>query len=86
VVAVTDHVKALPCSVAGWIPGGVVALGTDGFGRSETRAALRRLFEVDAAHVAYAALAALADKGLYPRSELGQAQDDLGLTADHRGP
>jgi pyruvate dehydrogenase E1 component len=82
VVAVTDYVKALPCSVAPWIPGGVVALGTDGFGRSETRAALRHLFEVDAAHVAYAALAALAERALFPRAELGAAQAELGVTPD----
>jgi pyruvate dehydrogenase E1 component len=59
VVAASDWVKALPCSIAPWVPGPFVALGTDGFGRSDGRAALRDYFEVDARHVAWAVLEAL---------------------------
>ncbi len=62
-VAASDYVKALPASIAPWIPGPPVALGTDGFGRSDGRAALRHFFEVDAAHIAVAALEALAREG-----------------------
>jgi pyruvate dehydrogenase E1 component len=58
-VAASDYVRALPCSIAPWIPGRLVPLGTDGFGRSDTRAALRDFFEVDARHIALAALAGL---------------------------
>jgi pyruvate dehydrogenase E1 component len=63
VVAVSDYTRALPYSLARWIPGDLVALGTDGFGRSESRVALRAHFEVDAGHVVVAALGALARAG-----------------------
>lgn len=60
VVAASDYVKALPDSLARWLPRRVVSLGTDGFGRSEGRAALRDFFEVDARFITLGALAALA--------------------------
>ena len=65
VVAVTDFIKAVPDQVARWVPEGrrFVPLGTDGFGRSDTREALRRHFETDAGHVVAAVLAALAADG-----------------------
>jgi len=65
VVAVTDFMKAVADQIARWVPGGrrFVPLGTDGFGRSDTREALRRHFETDAAHVVVATLAALAADG-----------------------
>ena len=63
VVAVTDFMKAVPDQVARWIPGGLTTLGTDGFGRSDTRAALRRHFETDAPHLVVTVLAALAGRG-----------------------
>jgi pyruvate dehydrogenase E1 component len=59
-VAATDYLKALPAIVAKWLPGETVLLGTDGYGRSDTRSALRDFFEVDARHIAFAALVALA--------------------------
>jgi pyruvate dehydrogenase E1 component len=59
-VASSDYVKALPDSIAKWIPGTLMSLGTDGFGRSEGRAELRDFFEVDAKHIVIAALYALA--------------------------
>jgi pyruvate dehydrogenase E1 component len=58
-VAVTDYMKAVPDQIARWVPGDLVALGTDGYGRSDTREALRRHFEVDAAHLVVAVLSAL---------------------------
>ena len=64
IVAVTDFMKAVPDQIARWVPAGrrFVPLGTDGFGRSDTREALRRHFETDAPHVVVATLAALADE------------------------
>ena len=59
-VAASDYVKALPDSIAKWIPGTLMSLGTDGFGRSEGRAELRDFFEVDAKHIVVAVLYALA--------------------------
>jgi pyruvate dehydrogenase E1 component len=63
VVAVTDYLRAVPDQVGRWIPGRFVPLGTDGFGRSDTREALRRFFEIDTGHVVAATLAALAADG-----------------------
>jgi pyruvate dehydrogenase E1 component len=59
-VAASDYLKALPAAVAKWLPGPLVVLGTDGYGRSETRRALRDFFEVDARHIAFAAISSLA--------------------------
>jgi pyruvate dehydrogenase E1 component len=68
VVAVSDYSRALPATLARWLPGDLTVLGTDGFGRSDGRAALRAHFEVDARHVTVAALSALARQGaLEPR-------------------
>ncbi len=57
-VAVSDWVRLVPDQITRFLPGRAICLGTDGFGRSDTREALRRHFEVDADHIAYAALAA----------------------------
>src|SRR5258706_75863 len=59
VIAASDYVRAVADLIRPYVPGKYVALGTDGFGRSDTRAALRAFFEVDAKHVCIAALAAL---------------------------
>ena len=66
VVAVTDYLRAVPDQVARWVPHRWLSLGTDGFGRSDTRTALRRFFEVDAAHVTVAVLSQLAAEGRVP--------------------
>ncbi len=63
VVAVTDYMKMVPDQVGRWIPGGFVPLGTDGFGRSDTREALREFFEIDARHIVVAVLSELAAAG-----------------------
>jgi pyruvate dehydrogenase E1 component len=63
IVAASDYLRVLPDSVARWMPRNFHSLGTDGYGRSDSRRALRDFFEVDAKHVAYAALKALADAG-----------------------
>ena len=82
VVAATDYVRAVPQLVASYLHGRrYVVLGTDGFGRSDTRAALRRFFEVDRQHVALAALQALADDGRLPRHALASAIERYGLAS-----
>jgi pyruvate dehydrogenase E1 component len=63
IVAVTDFMKAVPDQVARWVPAPFTPLGTDGFGRSDTREALRRFFETDGPHVVVAVLSALAATG-----------------------
>ncbi len=69
IVAVTDFLRSVPDQVARWMPRRFVSLGTDGFGRSDTRDVLRRYFETDAAHVVVATLHALAEDGVVsPRS------------------
>ena len=73
VVAACDYVRALPECVGQWVPGRYVTLGTDGFGRSDGRAALRDFFEVDARHIAYAAMAALRTQGVLAEKQLAEA-------------
>jgi pyruvate dehydrogenase E1 component len=63
IIAVSDLMKAVPDLISRWVPQPFLPLGTDGFGRSDTREALRRFFEVDAEHVVVATLSALADLG-----------------------
>ena len=63
VVASTDYIRAFPDQIRQWVPGGYRTLGTDGYGRSDSRSALRRFFEVDRHYVAVAALKELADSG-----------------------
>ncbi|MGQ0742810.1 MAG: pyruvate dehydrogenase (acetyl-transferring), homodimeric type [Acidimicrobiales bacterium] len=72
-VAVTDYMKMVPDQVARWVPGPFVPLGTDGWGRSDTRASLRRHFETDAASVVVAVLSALAQSGDAKPEEVAEA-------------
>src|SRR5262249_52741266 len=73
VVAASDYIRAVPEQIARWLTERMVPLGTDGFGRSDTREALRRYFEVDAEHIAFATLAALARKGLVEKKRVQEA-------------
>jgi pyruvate dehydrogenase E1 component len=73
VIAATDYMRSFAEQIRPWVPGHYVTLGTDGFGRSETRAKLRQFFEVDRHHVAVAALKALADEGTIPASKVSEA-------------
>ncbi len=77
VVAASDYVRALPDSIARWVPGPFVALGTDGFGRSEDRATLRDFFEVDRRHIAYAAISSLVRAGELPKTVAERARKEL---------
>jgi pyruvate dehydrogenase E1 component len=85
-VAVSDHVRLVPEQIAPWVPGGLYALGTDGFGRSETRENLRRFFEIDAESVVVATLLRLAEAGSVPRETVAKAMSDLGVQADKSHP
>jgi pyruvate dehydrogenase E1 component len=88
IVAATDFVKAVPDMIARWVPRdrGWVALGTDGWGRSDTREALRRLFQVDAASIATAALAALAREGSLAGHVVERAIEEFGIDPDAKDP
>jgi pyruvate dehydrogenase E1 component len=86
VIAATDFVKAVPDMVARWIDRPYVVLGTDGFGRSDTRDALRTYFEVSPEHIAYAALAGLAQGGEVSTDELTKARAALGIDPDRGDP
>jgi pyruvate dehydrogenase E1 component len=72
-IATSDYVSAVADLVRPWVCGYYVALGTDGFGRSDTRAALREFFEVDRRSIAYSALTALADCHQIPRCNVADA-------------
>jgi len=86
VVAASDYVRAYPQSIAPYVGGRYVVLGTDGFGRSDTRAALRRFFEVDRQTIVVAALGALAEDGLLPAQTVVDALERYGFEADARAP
>ncbi|CAN5407845.1 pyruvate dehydrogenase (acetyl-transferring), homodimeric type [soil metagenome] len=80
VVAASDYMKAVADQIGRWVPGGSwLSLGTDGFGRSDTRAALRRFFEVDAEHIAVAVLAELARCGQLEHERAAAAIEELGV-------
>ena len=81
-----DYMKMVPDQIAPWVPGGLMSLGTDGFGRSEDRESLRRFFEVDAENIALAAVAELARAGRYPQAKLPAAIKDLGLDPNKPNP
>ncbi len=76
-IAASDWMKLVPDQIARWIPGRFVPLGTDGYGLSDTRPALRRHFEVDAESVVIAALAALRDEGRVSADEVAKAIGDF---------
>ena len=85
-VAASDYCKVLPDSIDRWMPRRIRSLGTDGFGRSEDRAALREFFEVDARFVAVATLAELLKEGQIDAKVLAQAIKDLGINPDKPNP
>jgi pyruvate dehydrogenase E1 component len=86
VVAVTDFMKLVPDQVARWVPAPFTPLGTDGYGRSDTRPALRRHFEIDAAHVVVAVLKALADSGDAKPEEVADAIARYGIDSEAPDP
>jgi pyruvate dehydrogenase E1 component len=85
-VAATDYLKTLPNMVAKWMPRRLASLGTDGFGRSDGRAALRDFFEVDARFIALAALHELALDGKLEASAVEKAAKELGIDTEKPNP
>jgi pyruvate dehydrogenase E1 component len=86
VVAATDWLKALPDMVSRWLPPYYVSLGTDGFGRSDTRENLRALFEIDPPHIAAATMVALVRCGALEPKVAAKAIRDLGLDPEKVDP
>lgn len=87
VIAATDYIRAYAEQIRGFIPQQhYIVLGTDGYGRSDTRANLRRFFEVDRYHVAYAALQGLYADDQISRTELVHARKQLGIDINHANP
>ncbi|HHQ14529.1 MAG TPA: pyruvate dehydrogenase (acetyl-transferring), homodimeric type [Chromatiales bacterium] len=85
-IAASDYMQTVPDQIRPWIPGRFVVLGTDGYGRSDSRKALRDFFEVDARSVVVAALKALADDGSIDAGTVKAAIDRLGIDPDKPDP
>ena len=85
-VAVSDNMRTVPDQIAPWVPGGLFTLGTDGFGRSDTRQRLRRFFQVDAESTVIGTLYALAQKGEIGREVVAKAIKDLGVDPEKIQP
>ncbi|MDR5783732.1 alpha-ketoglutarate dehydrogenase [Caballeronia sp. LZ065] len=85
VIAATDYVRALPELIRAYVPRRYVTLGADGFGRSDTRQALRAFFEVDRVSIVLAALKALVDDGVIERSVLKAARERYGRSNEASG-
>ncbi len=86
VIAATDYIKSYAEQIRALVPQAYLVLGTDGFGRSDTRKKLRKFFEVDRHFIAAAALKALADEGAVPASEVAKAIKAYGIDADKPNP
>src|ERR1700761_6995426 len=85
-IAATDYMKTVADQIRQWVPGKYTALGTDGFGRSDSRAELRRFFEVDRHYVVVAALKALADEGKIDKQTVGKAMQAFGIDPEKSNP
>jgi len=86
IVAATDYMKLVPDQIRPWVPGGLVSLETDGYGRSDTRQDLRRHFEVNAVSIAFAALFELARRETIDRETVNKALKDLEIDPDKPNP
>jgi pyruvate dehydrogenase E1 component len=85
-VAATDYLKALPLSISHWMPLPFSVLGTDGWGRSDNRGALRDYFEVDAKHIVMSTLTSLANEGTIKKQTLKKAASDLEIDGNKFNP
>jgi pyruvate dehydrogenase E1 component len=85
-IAASDYMKVLPESLGKWVPGQLVSLGTDGFGRSEARAALRDFFEVDAKHIVLATLTALVREKKIGTDMVKRAIQELAINPEKANP
>jgi len=86
IVAVTDYMRAVPDQIAPYAPRSFTSLGTDGYGRSDTREALRSFFEVDADHIVVAVLSAMAREGSLDSLVVSDAIDRYGIDSDSTPP
>jgi pyruvate dehydrogenase E1 component len=86
IIASTDYVRAFADQIRAFVPRRYVVLGTDGFGRSDTREKLRRFFEVDRYYIVVAALKALADEGPVPAAKVADAIKKYGIDATKPPP
>jgi pyruvate dehydrogenase E1 component len=86
VIAVSDYMKAVPDQIGRFVPPPFRALGTDGYGRSDTRAALRRHFEIDAPSITVAVLHGLAEQERIPRHVVGAALEQYEIATDLPDP
>jgi pyruvate dehydrogenase E1 component len=85
-ISASDNVRAVGEQIGRWVPGDYYVLGTDGMGRSETREALRRHFEVDAESITIATLYRLSKQGVVKPEEVAQAIKDLGVNPEKTDP
>ena len=85
-IAATDHMKAVPDMVRSWIPGKYTTLGTDGFGRSDTRENLRKYFEINDQYIAAAAISSLLREGKLTKSKAENALKTLEIDPDAPEP
>jgi pyruvate dehydrogenase E1 component len=85
-IAAGDNVRLVPEQIRQWLSKAYFTLGTDGFGRSDTREALRRHFEIDAEHIVFATLSALSQNGNYDAKKLANAISELGLDPEQIDP
>jgi pyruvate dehydrogenase E1 component len=86
VIATSDSIKAVPDQIARWVRHPFVPLGTDGFGRSDSREALRRHFEIDPQHIVVATLAALAEFGDYKQEKVADAIEKYQINPERPSP
>jgi pyruvate dehydrogenase E1 component len=85
-VAASDYMRLVPEQIARWVPGGLVTLGTDGFGRSDSREELRRHFEIDAPHIVFATLSTLSRQGEIDKKTIQKAVKSLGIDPEAGDP
>src|SRR5690606_8032726 len=85
-IAATDYMRIVADQVREWVPGRYHVLGTDGYGRSDSRAALRDFFEVDRRWIAVAALKALADEGRLDVATVKSAMERFGIDPGKPNP
>jgi pyruvate dehydrogenase E1 component len=85
-IAATDYMKIVPDQIQRWVPGRFMSLGTDGYGRSDARKALREHFEVDSRSIAITALNSLAEDGALDRETVRQAIEKYGIDPDRPDP
>jgi pyruvate dehydrogenase E1 component len=85
-IAASDYMKIVADQIQRWVPGRFISLGTDGYGRSDARKALRQHFEVDKRYIAVTALKALADDGVLDQKTVAEAIKKYGIDPDRPDP